>query len=73
MRTRDMGWSFRHSSRITHLLEWVFTFEHCICTYVGSNSFRVIPLLGISSPCRGNILFQVQGAYEETAHLRGRF
>ena len=39
----------------------------------GSNPFRVIPLLGDSSPCRGNILFQVQGAYEETAHLRGRF
>ena len=33
----------------------------------------VIPLLGISSPCRGNILFQVQGAYEKTTHLRGRF
>ena len=24
MRTRDMGWSFRHSSRITSLLERVF-------------------------------------------------
>ena len=40
---------------------------------MGSNPFRVIPLLGISSPYRGNILFQVQGAYEETANLRGRF
>ena len=68
-----MGWSCRHSSRITYLLEYVFTLDHCICTWVGSNSFRVIPLLGITSPCGGNILFQVQGAYEETAHLRGRF
>ena len=25
VRTRDMGWSFRHSSRITNLLECVFT------------------------------------------------
>ena len=24
---------------------------------MGSNPFRVIPLLGISSPCRGNIFF----------------
>ena len=32
VRTRDVGWSFRHSTRITHLLEYVFTLEHCICT-----------------------------------------
>ena len=32
VRTQDMGWSFRHSSRITNLLECVFTLEHCICT-----------------------------------------
>ena len=32
MRTRDMGWSFRHSSRITNLLECVFTLDHCIYT-----------------------------------------
>ena len=72
MRTRDMGRACRHSSRITYLLECVFTLEHCICTLMGSNPFRVIPLLGDSSPCRGNI-FQVQGAFEETTHLRGRF
>ena len=30
MRTRDVGWSFRHSSRITNLLECVFTLEHCM-------------------------------------------
>ena len=24
MRTRDMGWSFRHSRRITNLLECVY-------------------------------------------------
>ena len=28
---------------------------------------------GDGSPCRGNLLFQVQGAHEETAHHRGRF
>ena len=72
-RTRHMGWSFKHSSRITNLLECVFTLEHCICTWVGSNPFRVIPLLGDSSPCGGNILFQVQGAFEKMANRRGRF
>ena len=54
------------------LYECVFTLGHCICTYVGSNPFRVIPLLGISSLCRGNILFQVQGVLERTTRLRGR-
>ena len=33
----------------------------------------VIPLLSISSPRRGNLLFQVQGANGETTHPRGRF
>ena len=56
MRTQDMGLACRHSSRITNLLECVFTLDHCICTSVGSNPFRVIPLLGDSSPCRGNII-----------------
>ena len=27
----------------------------------GDNSFRVIPLLGDSSPCRGNIFFRYRG------------
>ena len=27
----------------------------------GSNPFRVIPLLGDSSPCRGNIFFRCRG------------
>ena len=60
VRTRDVGWSFRHSSRITNLLECVFTLEHCICTLVESNPIRVIPLLSISSPCR-RILFSGTG------------
>ena len=33
----------------------------------------VIPLLSDSSPRRGNLLFQVQGAHGETAHNRGLF
>ena len=32
----------------------------------------MIPLLSISSPCRG-IIFQVQGALEETSHLEVDF
>ena len=56
-----------------HLLECVFILEHCICTYVESSPFRAIPLPSDSSPCRGNLLFQVQGAHGETAHPRGRF
>ena len=38
-----------------------------------SSPFRAIPLLSDSSPRRGNLLFQVQGAHGETAHPRGRF
>ena len=37
-----------------------------------SNPIRVIPLLSISSPCRENILFQVQGAHREKVHHRDR-
>ena len=29
VRTRDMSWSRRHSSRIMHLLECVLILEHC--------------------------------------------
>ena len=29
VRTRDLSWSCRHSSRIMHLLECVFNLEHC--------------------------------------------
>ena len=38
-----------------------------------SNPFRVIPLLGDSSPCRGNISFQVQGAFKKMAHVEADF
>ena len=37
-----------------------------------SNPFRVIPLLGDSSPYRGNI-FQVQGPLEKTTQLEADF
>ena len=39
---------------------------------MGSNSFRVIPLLAIAHPVEG-ILFQVQGAIRKAALIRGRF
>ena len=29
VRTRDLSWSYRHSSRIMHLLECMFILEHC--------------------------------------------
>ena len=32
VRTRDLSWSCRHSSRIMHLLECMFILEHYICT-----------------------------------------
>ena len=41
-----------------YLLECVFILEHCICTYVESSPFRVIPLLSDSSPCRGISFFR---------------
>ena len=65
MRTRDMGMACRHSSKITYLLECVFTLEHCICTKVGSDSFRVIPLLGDSSPYQGNIISGIGSVQED--------
>ena len=43
------------------LLECVLTLENCICTKVESNPFRVIPLLGDSSPCRGILFFRYKG------------
>ena len=57
-----MGLSCRHSSRITDLLECVFTLEHCICTLVEGNTIRVIPLLGINSRCRVNYIISGTGS-----------
>ena len=42
-----------------------------MCTWMESSPFRVIPLVSISSPCRGTY-FQVQGAHEETTRHKGR-
>ena len=56
-----------------YLLECVFTLDHCICTYVGSNSFRVIPLLGDSSPCRRNIFFRYSGRSRRRLTLEADF
>ena len=66
VRTWGMRWSVRHSSRIMHLLECVFILEHCICTLVESSPLRVIPLLSISSPCRGILFYR----YRERARVR---
>ena len=49
----------------------VFGF-HYMCTYVGSNPCRRISLLGIAHPVEGSI-FQVQGVFEKTTLIRGRF
>ena len=61
-----MSCSGRHSSRIMHLLECMFSLDHCICTWVESSPFRVIPLLSISSLCQGNIFFR----YKERTRRR---
>ena len=39
---------------------------------MGSNSCRIIQLLGIAHPVEGS-LFQVQGVFGKTALIRGRF
>ena len=39
---------------------------------MGSNPCRIIQLLGIAHPVEG-ILFQVQGVFEKTVVIRGRF
>ena len=69
VRTQDPSWSCRHSSRIMHLLECMFILEHCTALRC---PLRAIPLLSISSPRRGNLSLQVQGACEGTARPRGR-
>ena len=43
--------------------------NHCMCTQVGSNSCRIIPLLGIAHPVEGS-LFQVQGVFGKTTLTR---
>ena len=45
---------------------------HYMCTWVGSNPCRIIPLLGISHTVEGT-LFQVQGVFGKTLLIRGRF
>ena len=42
----------------------------CMCTLVGSNPGRKLSLLGFAHPIEGSP-FQVQGAFEKTAHYRG--
>ena len=53
-----MSCSGRHSSRIMHLLECVFLLWSIAYALRSSSPVRVIPLLSISSPCRGNIFFR---------------
>ena len=64
-----MGWSCRHSSRFMKLLECGCL--PCMCTYVGSNPCRKLSLLGFANPVEGSP-FQVQGAIEKAALIRGR-
>ena len=62
MRARDMGVGGSHS----HLYHVdiqvgsciclnVFVWNHCMCTQVGSNPCRIIPLLGIAHPVEGTL------------------
>ena len=69
VRTRDMGWSCRHSSRFMKLLECGYL--SCICTWVGSNPCRKLSLLGFDHPVEGSP-FEVQGAIGKAALIRGR-
>ena len=69
-RTRDMGWSCRHSSRFMKLLKCCCL--SCMCTSVGSNPCRKLSLLAFAHPVEGSP-FQVQGVFEKMAHFRGRF
>ena len=39
---------------------------------MGSNPYKIIPLLGIAHPVKGS-LFQVQGLFGKTTLTRGRF
>ena len=50
----------------------VFMLNHCMCTYVGSNPCRRLSLQGIAHPVEGS-LFQVQGVFEKTVLIKGRF
>ena len=75
MRTREVGKgitfssiSCRHSSRIMYLLECVYV-ESLHVHLGGSNPCRIIQ---IAHPVDGT-LFQVQGVFEKTALIRGRF
>ena len=43
VRTRDLSWSCRHSSRIMHLLECMFILEHCTAL-LGTGFMQVIYL-----------------------------
>ena len=52
-----MSWSCRHSSRMMHFLECMFILEHCTALR-WRVTHRVIPLLSISSPCRGIIFYR---------------
>ena len=46
--------------------------NHCMCTYVGSNLYRRLSLLGFAHLIEGS-LFQVHGLFEKTTLFRGRF
>ena len=56
-----------------HLLECVFSLEHCICTQVESSPLRMIPLLNISSPCRGILFYRYRERARRQLIIEAKF
>ena len=70
VRTRDLSWSCRHSSRIMHLLECVFSLEHCTAlrwrvTHLGLFHYRAL-----AHPVEG-LYFLGTGSAREDNSFRG--
>ena len=70
MRTRDLSWSCRHSSRIMHLLECIFILEHFTALRWRVAHLGRFHYSALAHPVEGYILLQVQGVCEGTARPR---